>query len=96
MVSLSYAFRVGQSTVLGIILETCLALYDTLKKTYLPLPTTEMFKKAEEGFRTKWNMPHCVTASDGKHVVHQVKKIVFQINEIFVIECFVFKNIKIT
>ena len=74
MISLSYAFRVGGSTVSGIIRETCLALWDVLRPEFLPAPTKEKFKQIADEFEDKWNMPHCIGGYDGKHFAIQVKK----------------------
>jgi len=35
-------------------------------------PTDEGWKKLSKEFYDKWQMPNCVGALDGKHVVHQV------------------------
>lgn len=72
MVSLSYAFRIGQSTVSGIIQETCLAIWDSLHNKYLCSPTKENFMNIANDFENMWNMPHCTGALDGKHIVVQV------------------------
>ncbi|XP_031327719.1 protein ANTAGONIST OF LIKE HETEROCHROMATIN PROTEIN 1-like isoform X2 [Photinus pyralis] len=68
--SLSFSFRMGQSTIAGIIPEVCIAIYNNLKNQYLKMPTTtqEWLKIANE-FEERWNLPHVLGALDGKHVV---------------------------
>ena len=39
--SLCYSFRLGKSTILRIISETCAAIYDQLKQDYLSAPNSE-------------------------------------------------------
>jgi len=35
-------------------------------------PNEDGWVKIADEFESKWLMPHCVGALDGKHVVHQV------------------------
>ena len=68
--SQSFNFRIGRSTVSGIIRETCDAIWTQLCHTYLPTPKTpQEWKRISEEFSTLWNFPHCLGAGDGKHVV---------------------------
>lgn len=60
------------STVCSIIPEVCDALYQTLKDTYLKVPSTpEEWEEIASDFYEKWNYPNCLGAIDGKHVVVQ-------------------------
>lgn len=72
MISISYAFRVGHAIVSNIIKETCLAIWDVLRKIYLPHPTDEKLKSVAEEFENQTDKPHCVGAIDGKHIAIQV------------------------
>ena len=73
--SLSYAFRVGRSTVSEIIKNTCDAIYQVLSPLYLKPPTTiEEWKKISEDFEDIWNMPHVIGALDGKHIAMDCPK----------------------
>jgi hypothetical protein len=72
MTSLSYAFRLGLSTVSQIINEVCTALWDILMPIYLPAPSEDRWKAIAEGFEERWMFPNCIGAIDGKHVVMQV------------------------
>lgn len=68
--SLSFAFRIGRSTVSGIIRETCEAIYDTLSPIYLKAPNSpEEWESIAKEFQEKWNLPHVVGAIDDKHIM---------------------------
>ena len=65
----SFQFRVGKSTVSGIICETCSAIWNGLNHEYLNPPSTSQdWKKIAAKFERLWNLPHCIGAIDGKHV----------------------------
>ncbi|XP_064474037.1 uncharacterized protein LOC135388411 [Ornithodoros turicata] len=67
--SISYAFRVGRSTASMIISETCKAIWDCLKDTYVKCPqSTEEREGLASTFEQRWNFPDCIGAIDGKHV----------------------------
>ncbi|KAK6196371.1 hypothetical protein SNE40_001608 [Patella caerulea] len=67
--SLSFAYRVGRCTASGIVKDTCTAIYNCMKGTYLKMPDTpEKWKNIDKDFNEKWNYPFCVGALDGKHV----------------------------
>ena len=67
--SLSFAFRIGKTTVSRIIQETCDAIYTSLAPIYLKPPQSkdDWLKLAKE-FEDEWNLPHVVGAIDGKHI----------------------------
>ena len=62
-------FRVGKSTVKEIVVETCLAIWHSMKDEVLPPPTPDRWKLIEEGFRIRWHFPNCIGALDGKHIM---------------------------
>ncbi|XP_050497834.1 uncharacterized protein LOC126878998 [Diabrotica virgifera virgifera] len=66
--TIGHSFRVGFSIVSAIVVEVCEALCRNLQHIYLPEPTTEIWKKSEEGFRNTWRFPNCIGSIDGKHV----------------------------
>ncbi|XP_068989247.1 putative nuclease HARBI1 [Neodiprion pinetum] len=68
MVFLSYAFRIGKSTVTGIISDTCEVLWTTLKDKVLFQPSAHNWLNIAEQFKDIWNFPKCIGAIDGKHV----------------------------
>lgn len=81
MMSISYAFRIAHNTVSKIINETCNAIWECLNQTVLLKPTQEAWLNIEQDFDQKWQLPHCVGAIDGKHVIIQV---MFKISYLFV------------
>lgn len=58
----------GFSTVREIVRDVCEAIWNKLGPIYMSEPTTSMWQKSEEGFRSYWNFPNCCGALDGKHV----------------------------
>lgn len=75
LTSLSYEFRVGISTVCGIIRETCDAIWNTLSPVIFIQPCLEEWKKISKAFDEEWNFPHCIGAIDGRHIVIQVNSL---------------------
>ena len=73
--SLSFSFRIGRSTISGIISETCSAIWTALKSHYMtsPQPRKDWENIARE-FEEKWNFPNCLGALDGKHVCIECPK----------------------
>ena len=72
MQTISFNYRVGHSTVCGIIGSTCDALWETLSPEYLRSPASKLeWKRVSEGFNKTWNLPHCVGSIDGKHIMIQ-------------------------
>lgn len=76
MVSISYAFRVSPTAVSNIINETCNIIWDCLNQSVLPKSSEESWMKISADFENKWQLPHCVGAIDGKHIIIQVINIV--------------------
>ena len=67
--SLMYAFRVGKSSIVRIIPEVADAIIEEYGQEVIPMPTTQdEWKAIADLFETRWNLPHCVGALDGKHV----------------------------
>lgn len=67
--SMSFSYRLGGTTVGGIIYETCLAIWDALHLQYLKAPNSmEKWKSIANEFMDLWDFPHCIGAIDGKHV----------------------------
>ena len=72
MQTISFSYRVGHSTVCGIIDDTCDALWDVLATEYLRRPMSpKEWKLVSQEYNEKWNFPHCLGALDGKHVLMQ-------------------------
>lgn len=72
MTSLSYEFRVGISTVDKVIQEVSEAVWLTLADKVFLHPSSEEWKNIAQGFEERWNIPNCLGAIDGRHMVIQV------------------------
>lgn len=72
--SLAYTFRMGVTTVQGIVKCVCIALWNQLKDEYIPPITNEACHKLADKFRDRWNFPNVIGAVDGKHVRIQCPK----------------------
>ena len=67
--SLSYAFRVGVSTICTFLVPVCRAISDAYRQEAFPDEWTEqLWRDTADKFNTRWNMPHTMGALDGKHV----------------------------
>lgn len=69
--TIASSYRVGISTVAGIVPEVSKAIWDSLVDEFLPVPKTADWQEIATGFKERWNFPNCVGAIDGKHVVIQ-------------------------
>ncbi|KAG5865549.1 hypothetical protein JTB14_009258 [Gonioctena quinquepunctata] len=54
MVSMSYAFRIGTSTVSHIIRETCNCIWDSLNQIVLKQASEEMWLSVAQEFDERW------------------------------------------
>ena len=68
MKDLHYTFRVGTSTISGIVNDVCTTLWNVLHEEFLPIPTKTQWEEIAKGFELKANFPHCLGAIDGKHI----------------------------
>ncbi|KAM3909895.1 uncharacterized protein RB166_021521 [Leptodactylus fuscus] len=66
--SLHLQFRVGKSTISGIVRSTCHLIWQHLQPIVMPSPTPEIWLQAAAGFQSVANFPNCIGAVDGKHV----------------------------
>lgn len=66
--------RVGKTTAKNIIIDTCEVLWRVLQKSQLPKPNMTKFEEISNQFFERWNIPNCIGAVDGKHVVIQAPK----------------------
>lgn len=74
-VSLSFNFRMGRSTVCGIVRETCDAIWSALQPQYVKAPSCEAeWVGVSKQFEQIWNFPNCLGAIDGKHIVMQAPR----------------------
>ncbi|XP_077111133.1 uncharacterized protein LOC143766998 [Ranitomeya variabilis] len=68
LTSLHYQFRLGISTISGIVKETCRAIWDILQPEYIPQPSMDIWLRSAEQFQQICHFPNCVGAVDGKHI----------------------------
>ncbi len=61
------SYRMGVSTVAGIVKDVCSAMRETLQPLYMPLPSKSQWKDIADGYAEYWHFPHCCGAIDGKH-----------------------------
>ncbi|KAK0140169.1 Protein ALP1-like [Merluccius polli] len=66
--SVAFGFRVGASTVAGIVHEVCAAIWTSLLADYMPRPDAVEWRKIAAEF-SHLAFPNCLGAMDGKHVV---------------------------
>ena len=67
--SLSFSYRIGRSTLSGILKQTCDVMYSCLSELYLSPPSSQTdWQMISTDFEEIWNLPHVVGAIDGKHV----------------------------
>ena len=66
--SLRFMFKLGRSTVNGTMNEVCEKLWNALSDYVKPPTSADDWKNFFTDFNELWNMPHCLGASDGKHV----------------------------
>ena len=66
--TIAYNYRVGVSTVTGIVDEVTQAIWEALQPEFMPVPTREDWLSMAEDFKDKWQFPNCIGALDGKHV----------------------------
>jgi hypothetical protein len=67
--SMSFAYRIGRTTVSNIVRETCCALWEALHEKYLKASCPhDAWKNISEEFMKLWNIPHCIGSIDGKHI----------------------------
>ncbi|XP_024875884.1 protein ANTAGONIST OF LIKE HETEROCHROMATIN PROTEIN 1-like, partial [Temnothorax curvispinosus] len=72
MVSISYQYLLGCTTISNIISETCEAIWNMLCPVVLPSSLTkEDWLRIAADFENQCNFPHCIGAIDGKHIVIQ-------------------------
>lgn len=71
VLSLSLAYRIGESTAYNIIRETTEAIVEVLFHRFVPSPVEADYRKFSTAFLDEWNFPNCAGAVDGKHCTIQ-------------------------
>uniref|UniRef100_A0A667WJE6 DDE Tnp4 domain-containing protein n=1 Tax=Myripristis murdjan TaxID=586833 RepID=A0A667WJE6_9TELE len=69
--TIASSYRVGISTVAGIIPDVCRVIWESLREEFLPVPKAADWREIAQGFHDRWNFPNCLGALDGKHIVIQ-------------------------
>ncbi|XP_020363112.2 protein ALP1-like [Oncorhynchus kisutch] len=69
--TIGFSFRVGRSTVAGIVPSVEQAIWDCLVGEYMPVPKEEDWRTIAAEILERWNFPNCLGSIDGKHVVIQ-------------------------
>lgn len=72
--TIGHSYRIGFSTVGGIIQEVCQTICKRMGEIYLSEPSTEMWKESSKKFEELWNFPNCIGSLDGKHVTIKCPK----------------------
>ena len=73
--SYSFLFRIGKSTLLNLFRETCKAIWLALQEQYMNMPsTTSHWLRIAKEFKDEWNIPNCIGAIDGKHIMMDCPK----------------------
>ncbi|XP_077139379.1 uncharacterized protein LOC143804805 [Ranitomeya variabilis] len=68
LTSLHYQFRLGVSTISGIVKGTCCVIWDNLHTEYMPLPTRDIWLQSAELFEKLCHFPNCLGTVDGKYI----------------------------
>ncbi|EYB88355.1 hypothetical protein Y032_0248g76 [Ancylostoma ceylanicum] len=63
----AHEFKLGKTTVMQVVYETCSALIEEFWEDAFPRPTAETWLESARGFRSKCGYPRAVAAIDGKH-----------------------------
>lgn len=61
-------YRISTAASHKILLETCKAIYEELAPTEFMKYSKEKWTDVADTYYTRWNMPNCLGAVDGKHV----------------------------
>ena len=69
---LDLQFRRGVSTISQVIYDVCDAIWEVIHPIYIAPPTADDWRQIEHCFNTRWNLPTCIGAIDGKHVMMRV------------------------
>ncbi|XP_064796317.1 uncharacterized protein LOC135516161 [Oncorhynchus masou masou] len=69
--TIGFSFRVGRSTVAGIVPSVAQAIWDCLVGENMPVPKEEDWRTITAENLERWNFPNCLGSIDRKHVVIQ-------------------------
>ncbi|RCN52301.1 transposase, IS4 family [Ancylostoma caninum] len=63
----AHEFKLGRTTVMQVVYETCSAIIEEFWEEAFPRPTATTWLESARGFKTKCGYPRAVAAIDGKH-----------------------------
>ena len=67
---MSFAYRIGVTTISKIIPEVCDAIWEKLSPIHMKAPdSADEWQSIADEFWKKWQFPNCLGSVDGKHVV---------------------------
>ncbi|XP_052864342.1 uncharacterized protein LOC128270952 [Anopheles cruzii] len=66
--TIAISFRMGISTVTGIVGQVCEQIWNVLQPVAMPAPTRHTWETTAADFYNLWGFPNCVGSIDGKHV----------------------------
>ncbi|XP_026288893.1 uncharacterized protein LOC113213886 isoform X1 [Frankliniella occidentalis] len=69
--SLSYLFLVSNQVIAQIVLETSIVIWTVLEPLVFEKDSENKWLESAAGYEVMWNLPHCVGAIDGKHILIQ-------------------------
>ncbi|CAH2008363.1 unnamed protein product [Acanthoscelides obtectus] len=61
-------YRLGISTISGIVKDVCSTIWCLMLGECIPPPTKDKWESISPEFETRANFPHCIGAVDGKHI----------------------------
>ena len=71
---MSFSARIAQNTTAEIVYETRGAIWNRIVKRHVPLVMENMLQETPDEFKTHWNFPNCVGATDGKQCLSVAHK----------------------
>ena len=71
MSDLHLQFRLGISTISGIVEEVCKLIWNILQSEHMPIPDTAKWLSIAHGFQNKENFPNCRSSRWETHQNHQ-------------------------
>lgn len=67
--TVSFSYRMGETTVRRIVHTTCKAIWEKLSPIVMAPPNVKIWEKISDGFTQRCQYPNVIGAIDGKHVV---------------------------
>lgn len=68
MTELHCSYRLGLSTISGVIKDVCAEIWQSLHTKYFLIYTENNWNSISHGFEKNTNFPNCLGAIDGKHI----------------------------